>query len=68
MTIPETVTLLVCPVCGRTDRAAPMSAKAGRHGSHGKRCPGEPVRITYDKRDEAVFADLDTPRSSPEER
>lgn len=44
---PDAVTLLVCPVCGRTDRWTNMKVDAGRHFSAGSRCLGKPVRCLY---------------------
>jgi hypothetical protein len=45
---PPSLELLVCPVCGRTDRYASLKEGVGRHFSHGKRCEGAPIRVLYD--------------------
>lgn len=43
--VPETVTLLICPVCGRDDRFRPFTGK--RHFNGGEPCEGQPIRWTY---------------------
>lgn len=39
-----TIELTVCPVCGRTDRFAPLKKI---HFIHGSRCPGVPEKWVY---------------------
>ena len=42
---PETMMLLVCPVCGRNDRFNTIGIK--RHSTGGKACNGTPVAVSY---------------------
>lgn len=44
---PESVTVKVCPVCGRNDRYTPFTGKS--HFAKGERCPGQPVAVTYNR-------------------
>ena len=46
---PSTVTLIACPVCGRTDRWIQFKM-IGKHYSRGARCYGRPERVFYDRR------------------
>lgn len=43
---PESVALIWCPVCGRTNRHTPLKID-GKHFSQGERCPGLPVVLVY---------------------
>lgn len=45
---PDTITLLVCGSCGRTDRFVGMK-RTGHHFSAGKKCLGPVVPVKYRK-------------------
>lgn len=45
---PDTLTLLVCPVCGKTDRFTHMK-REGHHFVLGRRCTGIPQAVKYRK-------------------
>jgi len=45
ITPPAQTVLSFCPVCGRNDRWAAFTGRT--HSAGGKRCPGQPVELTY---------------------
>lgn len=44
---PDSVTLIVCPVCGRDDRVNDLKLDGAWHGWRGERCYGKPVKVLY---------------------
>lgn len=45
--LPKSTSLLVCPVCGRTDRFYSLKGSDGRHYSGGRVCSGIPRTHHY---------------------
>lgn len=42
---PQTIKLLVCPICGRHDRYTPFTGRS--HFKTGGKCSGTPEEIVY---------------------
>lgn len=47
-TEPPPITLVWCPVCGRTDRITPLNLPPRGHFYEGTRCIGKPIRVRYE--------------------
>lgn len=48
--VPETITLWICPVCGRKEWSKVGWGKGVRHRSQGERCLGVPEMVEYQRR------------------